>query len=693
MDGTPIDHHEPLTDAELWGARPVLWGLRMLGIDPHRMAEDLTGSERREACDFLGIELAGADNSATWECLRTAVYARQHELGNDKAANSRLFENLGLLQDTLGLTDIEVDLAAFRAMLRLHPGFEVLAGKYIGLCTDFVFHRKLARLFETSYDKIAAALSPQSPLVHHGVMSVVEGCLGPLENRIRLIQGLITPLIRPARSAAELLASVLPAKREPRLALSDYPHIATEITLIRARLAHGLAQRSPGINVLLYGIPGVGKSELAAALAASLGCPLYGLPSVDDTDDSQTPRARLRKLTQLQRLAHATGAGLVLVDEAEDLFPTVWSDSEKTPTKAAVNACLEENPTPTIWISNRIQHMDTAFLRRFDVVVKVPPLPSSLKQNLLRDALPARSLTNTQLRRVSRNPELTPGILTRIAIVAQSGRLAADTNVGDAIEVLANGYLRSLGARPLSMGDQLAALPHDPTLLNTAPPLAHLLGVIQPEASARLLLYGPPGTGKTAWGKALAEHLDQPLIQRTASSLLSPYIGETEHNLREMFDEARQEGGVLLLDEADSFLSARDRVHARWEVTQTNELLTQIEDFEGLLVCTTNRLDDLDPAALRRFDFKVAFRPPGPDQRLALIRQCCRQLGIPAPTDNGELMKRIRALDGCTPGDAAAVLRRMAVSHEARSLDALLCALADECRFKPTAHAPIGFVR
>jgi hypothetical protein len=329
MDGTPLDNHEPPTDAELWGARPVLWGLRMLGIEPHRMAQDLTGSERREACDFLDIELAGADKSAAWERLRAAVYARQHELGDDKAANSRLFDNLGLLQDTLGLTDIEVDLAAFRAMLRLHPGFEVLAGKYIGLCTDFVFHRRLARLFGTSYDRIAAALSPQSSLVHHGVMSVVEGCLGPLENRIKLIPGFITPLIRPARSAAELLASVLPARREARLTLSDYPHIAAEITLARARLAHGLAQRPFGINVLLYGIPGVGKSELAAALAASLGSPLYGLPSVDDTDDSQTPRTRLRKLTQLQRLAHATGGGLVLVDEAEDLFPTVWSDSEK----------------------------------------------------------------------------------------------------------------------------------------------------------------------------------------------------------------------------------------------------------------------------------------------------------------------------------------------------------------------------
>lgn len=692
MDGTPSDNHEPLTDAQLWGARPVRWGLRILGLDPHRMSEDLTGSECREACDFLGIELAGADKPDAWDRLRAAVSTRQHQLDNSRVTDSRLFGNLQLMQHTLGLTDIEVDLIAFRAMLRLHPGFEVLAGKYIGLCTDFVFHRRLARLFETSGDKVEAALSPQSSLVRHGIMSVFRGCLGPLENRIKLIPGFITPLMRPAGSATELLASVLPERREPRLTLSDYPHIAEEIGLTRARLAYGLAQRSRGVNVLLYGIPGVGKSELAAALAAALDRPLYVLQSVDDADDSQTPRARLRKLAQLQRLAHATGGSLVLVDEAEDLFPTVWSDSEKTPTKAAVNACLEENPTPTIWISNRIQHMDVAFLRRFDTVVRVPPLPANLKHDLLRNALPPQALTAAQLHRVSQRAELTPGVLTRIATVARSDLSRAGANVGTAIQVLANGYLRSMGARPLSMGDQPTTLPHDPALLNTDPPLDCLLELVRPGSGARLLLYGPPGTGKTAWGKALAEHVDRPLMQRTASSLLSPFIGVTEHNLREMFDEARQEGGVLLLDEADSFLGSRDRAHARWEVTQTNELLAQIEGFEGLLVCTTNRLDDLEPAVLRRFDFKVAFHPLNAAQRLTLVRQCCRQLGVPVPAEDGELVQRVRALDGCTPGDAAAVLRRIAVSNEVRSLDALLHALADECRFKPTARTPIGFV-
>jgi SpoVK/Ycf46/Vps4 family AAA+-type ATPase len=129
-----------------------------------------------------------------------------------------------------------------------------------------------------------------------------------------------------------------------------------------------------------------------------------------------------------------------------------------------------------------------------------------------------------------------------------------------------------------------------------------------------------------------------------------------------------------------------------WEATQTNELLTQIEAFDGIFICTTNRLDDLDPAALRRFDLKVEFRPLQRAQRLALIRQCCAVLGIPVDLDDPVLDRRVRQLDGLTPGDAATALRRLSLSGEPTTVEALLGALATECRYKPTAHQAIGFV-
>jgi len=665
----------------------------MLGADAHRMVECLTPSERREATDFLGIDLpAISEGDSETQRLDALVAERRKAINHTRGKKSVLEKNLGFLQETLQLSELETWLIAFRAMLRLHPGFEALAGKYVGICANFVFHRKLGYLFGFPRNTVELALDRTGRLVRHGLVEPSRGCAAPLEHRLRLLPGLINALVFPAESTNELFSRLLPAQREAHLQTSDYPHISAEIGLICSQLDSALASRTRGTNVLLYGKPGTGKSELAATLAASLQSRLYALQSMDYDDESRTPRVRLRQLAQLQRLLQVNGRSLVLVDEAEDLFPTIWSDSEKVPTKAAVNECLENNPTPTIWISNRTEHLDEAFLRRFDLVVQVPPLPSRLRRDLLRKALPAHTLQEDDLRRFSERRELTPAVLARMTRVAMAGDKDEPAVIRANLHTLTSQYLRTMGAPPLN---PMASVPlqHDPGLLNTDPPIDTLLDAIGRDGlCARMLLHGDPGTGKTALGKALTERLDRPLLQRQASSLLSCYVGGTEQNIRDMFDEARRENGILLLDEADSFLSSRDRAPARWEVTQTNELLTQIENFEGILICTTNRLDDLDPAVLRRFDFKVAFKSLRPFQRVRLVRQCCARLGIDAGVNDAALAERVQALDGCTPGDAAAVLRRLEVIGTAPTLDALMSALVEECRYKPAAHTPIGFL-
>jgi SpoVK/Ycf46/Vps4 family AAA+-type ATPase len=682
-----------LSDEDLWGTRPVAWGLRMLGASPRHMVESFTAGERREASEFLGVELpATFEEDDEAQRLDASVAKRRESIGSRTGSDSVLDRNLGLLQEALHLSRLETDLVTFRAMLRLHPGFEALAGKYVGLCADFVFHRRLAWLFEVPDSSVTSALDRTGRLIRCGLVDVCEGVLGSLDHRLRLLPGIISHLIWPAESASELVARILPPQREAQLQISDYPHLATEVELLRGQLGDALTSRSRGANVLLYGKPGTGKTELVAALAASLGSKLYVLQSMDSDDESRTPRIRLRQLAQLQRLMRVAERTLVMVDEAEDLFPTWWSDSEKVPTKAAINECLEQNPTPTIWISNRIRHMDEAFLRRFDLVVQVPPLPSSLRRDLLRSALPPHTLQEQELRRIGERRELTPAVLARMARVAMAGGKDKPVAIRANLHVLVGQYLKTVGARPLAAAGAHVRLQHDPALLNTEPPVDVVLtGIPHVGCGARLLLHGAPGTGKTDLARALAERLDKPLLQRQGSSLLSCFVGGTEENLREMFDEARREDGLLLLDEADSFLSSREQARARWEVTQTNELLTQMEGFEGIFVCTTNRLDDLDQAVLRRFDFKVEFKPLRVDQRLRLIGQCCATLGI-APDDEEALIARAKRLEGLTPGDAAAALRRLRFSIGKPDIAALLDALSDECRYKPAAHAPIGFV-
>lgn len=92
------------------------------------------------------------------------------------------------------------------------------------------------------------------------------------------------------------------------------------------------------------------------------------------------------------------------------------------------------------------------------------------------------------------------------------------------------------------------------------------------------------------------------------------YVGQTEQNIAMAFQEARDSEAMLVFDEADSFLQDRKSAFHSWEITQVNEMLTQMENFEYPFVCTTNLMDKLDKASLRRFTFKVKYNFMKEDQ-------------------------------------------------------------------------------
>jgi SpoVK/Ycf46/Vps4 family AAA+-type ATPase len=105
----------------------------------------------------------------------------------------------------------------------------------------------------------------------------------------------------------------------------------------------------------------------------------------------------------------------------------------------------------------------------------------------------------------------------------------------------------------------------------------------------------------------IAEKLDREIICKRVSDIQNKYIGETEKNIKNAFFEAEREEAVLVIDEADSLLFSRDRAVRSWEISFVNEFLTQMERFRGILICTTNRMKDLDQASIRRFNHKIGF--------------------------------------------------------------------------------------
>jgi SpoVK/Ycf46/Vps4 family AAA+-type ATPase len=166
------------------------------------------------------------------------------------------------------------------------------------------------------------------------------------------------------------------------------------------------------------------------------------------------------------------------------------------------------------------------------------------------------------------------------------------------------------------------------------------------------------------------------------------WVGETEKAIRGAFAEAEREDGVLLFDEADSFLRSRAGAVRSWEVTQVNEFLQQLECFPGVVACTTNLWDTLDEAAMRRFVFKIEFRYLGPTQAWALFQVMLAPLAMDVPDMIREDLGRVASL---APGDFAAVRRRVLALGGSVSCRDLIAGLRAEVAARVGRRAPAGF--
>jgi len=207
-----------------------------------------------------------------------------------------------------------------------------------------------------------------------------------------------------------------------------------------------------------------------------------------------------------------------------------------------------------------------------------------------------------------------------------------------------------------------------------------------------LLFYGPPGCGKSELARYIAHELDREILCKRASDLLDPYVGVTEQSVKEAFEEAEAEEAVLVIDEADSMLFSRDRAHRSWEISFTNEFLAQMERFKGILICTTNRLRDLDEASIRRFNHKIEFRHLTPDGNIAFYRKLLE--GLVDVSMDQKSLNALKGMSDLSPGDFKVVRDRYSfypgeqVNHRA-----LVRALQDEAKTKKihSGAKEIGF--
>lgn len=541
---------------------------------------------------------------------------------------------LGELTKRFGLSSVESDFMLLCAAPELDPRLRRLYG-YLhddaSVCAPTVW--LAATLFEWEPSE---GPTPQSPLVQWLLAYPLPNEEQPWSSLARWaadprIVGFLTgstavaPSLQPAGQWIE-------AHGEP----AYEPPAAAQLNRLLENVGSPLAQESPRLAQLI-GPEGVGRRGWAARVCAGHGLRLLGLDAPRLLGGAENGKAEIAQPGILERLVRAQREALLqdcalYWDRADRVPPEIWGEAPLTASAQFFG------------VERAIQLPAGA-----PYCEPIPfALPTPLEaQALWRQALP-EELEELGIHALAERFTLTPAEIRTLAPKAGEGR----ETLWAACRSLSHGRLGRLATLlPCPFGWDDIVLPKDTKdhLKEIAAQAANRTTVYDEWGFGRqrplgrgitALFAGPSGTGKTMAAQVLAAEMGVVLFRIDLASVVSKYVGETEKNLRQIFDEAERLNAVLFFDEADALFGKRTQVkdaHDRYANIEINYLLQRMESYEGLAILATNRRGDIDSAFLRRLRFIIEFPMPGIKERAAIWR-----LALPERAPDGTpLLDRI----------------------------------------------------
>ena len=485
-------------------------------------------------------------------------------------------------------------------------------------------------------------------------------------------------LLRAGDDPKQMLDVLIGERQTAALGREDFAHVAV-FDHLAALLAGANREGARGINILVHGPPGTGKTELARTLADIAGLTLHSVGEQDDYKEEPSRHDRVVALGLAQRLLVAGGGTAILFDEMEDLIgdtkPTVQGFMTARPgSKVYVNRLLEPNRIPVIWTTNTIENVDGAILRRMTHVLRLgPPSPDAAKRMVRRIERDERTGPLPSLERLGTSEEGAGAILRAAA------RAARLTNGDAGAEIAARSLLAALhGEGWVNRADT----PFDSDLIEAEPSVATLFDRLAgaPEEDMRILLSGPSGTGKSALARHLARRLDRPIVRLAPLDVLSPDAGETVRALAKRLGAARAMGALLFIDDADAIFADRASIANGYDAMIVAGLLGQIDDFALPVVAATRDPARLDRAVHRRFVHRLELGRLGSQLSARAFATFFGRDAPPALADLGPL----------AIGDFALVARRLRQSPTSDDAS-ILDQLRDEASDRQPSRQRTGF--
>lgn len=466
-----------------------------------------------------------------------------------------------------------------------------------------------------------------------------------------------------------------------------------------AEICVDLLKGEKPVSLLFYGKPGSGKTELAKTLGKLTEKKIY----VFKNEAENEARNLLGRLVCL--LSMGRSDSVLIVDEADTILKTLdfsLFGTEPNKNKGVVNKMLENNKDKVIYIINHQHQIDESTRRRFTFSIKFEAMPQTMLRSIAESKIKPLNIseeTKTKVLDLLDKYKLSGASAENIANVIEGMSTLNEETILDKVQIVMKENSLLLNGKTKMR--ESACKEYDRSIVNATMDPNKIVEMVQnaqsyseknktSEYGVRMLFYGLSGTGKTEFARHIAETLHKPILLKRASDILSMWVGGSEKNIRNAFAEAEQTGSILLFDEADSFFQDRANAQRRWEITQVNEFLTQMEEFSGILICTTNLRKIMDPAMQRRFHILTEFKALSEDGIKTLFKRYFPKLDF-----TEEQILTLAKYKTATPGDFATIQGRFRFMNEAEqtveNIASELEILQKEKKKNINAEMQIGF--